>query len=216
MVFVFSRDDALARAEQEISENRLLGFRSRTVLLDKRLPCSKNPLPERTLVASVVEATGKQYTYCSFHIPPGSNWDELKSQTLETIARWIASQPTPLVFGIDANAPKTDHPGIRRNEWWWEDSEPLLLGSNPLHKLRDAYRVFLEAHPDEMARVMQARPCGPLAVSHLRGKRTKTECRYDFVYVSSEIVVQRVAYLFEEAVRASSDHAVVIADLQVA
>lgn len=69
----------------------------------------------------------------------------------------------PLVFGIDANTPKTDHPDISRNEWWWED-EPLLLGPKPLHDLQDAYRLFLEANPAELARVVAARPTGPLAV----------------------------------------------------
>jgi exonuclease III len=170
--------------------------------------------PERSLVASV-EAKSLRFTACSFHTPPGSNWDAIKPQTLETLARWLACQATLLVVGIDANAPKTDHPDIHRNEWWW-DSEPYMLGGEPIHMLKDAYRLFLEAHPEELARIVQARPRGPLAVSHIRGTGIrKTECRYDFIYVSPGVVVRHASYRFEEAVRAASDHAVVVVDLEI-
>ncbi len=121
----------------------------------------------------------------------------------------------PLVFGIDANTPKTDHPDISCNEWWWKD-EPLLLGARPLHGLKDAFRLFLEANPAELARVVAARPTGPLAVSHIRGNRRKmTECRYDFIYISSEIQVHRVHYRFDESVRAVSDHALVTGEFEL-
>jgi hypothetical protein len=165
-------------------------------------------------VASVV-ANGHQITACSFHTPPGANWGDVKPRTLKAIARWLPSQSLPLVFGIDANTPKTDHPDISRNEWWWED-EPLLLGATPLHALKDSFRVFLESHPAELARATAARPDGPLAVSHIRGNRRKmTECRYDFIYVSSDITVHRVDYWFDNSVKFVSDHAMVIADLEV-
>src|SRR5215831_2197628 len=108
--------------------------------------------PERSLVVSL-QVVGKQLTACAFHIPPGSNWKESKPQTMESIARWLAAQPTPLMFGIDANAPKTDHPDLSCNEWWW-DAEPTLLGPSAIHKLKDAYRLFLEAHPGELAKIL--------------------------------------------------------------
>jgi hypothetical protein len=121
----------------------------------------------------------------------------------------------PLIFGIDANTPKTDHPDISRSEWWWED-EPLLLGPRPLHGLKDALRLFLEANPAERDCVVAARPTGPLAVSHIRGTRRKmTECRYDFIYISSEIQVHRVDYRFDKSVRAVSDHALVTGEFEL-
>jgi len=170
--------------------------------------------PERALVVSL-DAPGRQVTACSFHTPPGASWDEVKPRTLKIIARWLRSQPVPLIFGIDANTPKTDHPDISRNEWWWKD-EPLLLGPAPLHALKDAFRLFLEAHPAEKARVVRKRPNGPLAVSYLRGtRRKKTECRYDFIYVSSDIRVKRVQYRFDTAVKRASDHALAIGDFEI-
>lgn len=168
--------------------------------------------PERSLVVAL-KARGHRLTACSFHAPPGINWGEIKPRTLKTIARWLGRQPSPLVFGIDANAPKTEHPDISCNKWWWED-EPLLLGATPLHGLKDSLRIFLNANPAEFARVVRARPNGPLAVSHIRGNGlNRKQCRYDFVYVSSNVRVRSVQYNFDRRIRALSDHALVTADL---
>jgi endonuclease/exonuclease/phosphatase family metal-dependent hydrolase len=177
-----------------------------------RLP--KIAFPERSLVA-LLRVERRLLTTCSFHVPPGANWGETKPQTMRAIAQWLADQSPPLIFGIDANSPKIDHPQISRNEWWWE-GESSLLGDRPLHQLRDCYRLFLDADPARLARVIRVRPNGPLAVSYFRGHRqSRTACRYDFIYVSPEIRVRRVQYLFDRAVRATSDHAIVIADLQL-
>jgi hypothetical protein len=120
-----------------------------------------------------------------------------------------------LIFGIDANCPKTDHPDIQRNEWWWED-EQLLLGATPLHKLRDVFRVYLANNPNELAGIVDARPNGPLAISHVRGSgRQTTECRYDFIYATPDVRVDKVAYVFDDIIREASDHALVITDLVV-
>lgn len=168
--------------------------------------------PERSLVASV-ESEGESLTVCSFHTPPGANWGEVKPRTLKTIARWLPLQTTPLIFGIDANCPKTDHPDIRQNEWWWPE-ESLLLGDPPIHSLRDVLRVYFMTHPRELARAVAARPNGPLAVSHVRGNSRKmTDCRYDFIYATPNVEVEAVSYVFDDTIKAVSDHALVVADL---
>jgi len=150
--------------------------------------------PERTLVAEMV-AGQSSLTACSFHTPPGASWKKIKPQTLVTIARWLAARSGTTVFGIDANCPKTDHPDIQRNDWWWPD-ESMMLGPSPLHSLKDAYRTYLEGHPDEWQRVVAARPNGPLAVSHVRGNsRKRTDCRYDFIYVTEDVRVAAVGDL---------------------
>jgi len=40
-------------------------------------------------------------------------------------------------------------------------------------------------------------------------------CRYDSIRVSPRISVKDVRYLYEEAVQAGSDHALVIADIEL-
>jgi endonuclease/exonuclease/phosphatase family metal-dependent hydrolase len=67
-----------------------------------------------------------------------------------------------------------------------------------------------------MEEIASRRPAGPLAISHIRGNRRKmTECRYDFIYISPELDVLEVKYLYEESVQAGSDHALVTALLKV-
>src|SRR5262249_35975228 len=99
-------------------------------------------LPERSLVV-VADSDSGPVTLGSFHTPPGANWGgRIKSQTLTAIAEWLSEQKGNVVFGIDANAPKTDHPSHKDNKWW-RKGEPVLLGSSPAHQLQDAYRLFL-------------------------------------------------------------------------
>ncbi|MGE0736607.1 MAG: hypothetical protein AB7P50_17820 [Alphaproteobacteria bacterium] len=162
--------------------------------------------PERTLVVRVRSAAGKA-TICSFHIPPGVSWGVVKPQTEKAIAEWLSEQEGSTIFGIDANAPKTDHPNAAENEWWWED-EPLLLGQKPLHQLRDAFREFVGERPDILEEIRRVRPSGPLAISHYRGRGSKrTACRYDFIFVSQDVAVDKVEYIFDQTL---SDHALVV------
>jgi exonuclease III len=171
------------------------------------------PFPERTLIVKI--DSGVEMTMCSFHTPPGASWGKIKPQTLRAIAEWLAKQSGHTIFGIDANAPKTDHPIFDQNEWWWED-EPALLGHSPLHELRDCLRLYLAERPRMMEEIVSRRPTGPLAISHRRGNRRKMiECRYDFIYISPGLDVLEVNYLYEESIQAGSDHALVTALLKV-
>jgi hypothetical protein len=170
------------------------------------------PLPERTLVVEV-DVADDPFTVCSFHAPPGVNWKALKPQSLVALARWLSTRQGPLLVGMDANTPKTDHPDIHQNEWWWKE-EPLLLGAQPLHHLHDALRVWLAAHPSEAEQLYALRPRGPLAISHRRG-HTKTPCRYDFISTTPDFTPTSIDYLYNEAIQAGSDHALVVADLQL-
>jgi hypothetical protein len=103
------------------------------------------PLPERALIVEV-DFADDPFTICCFHAPPGVNWKDLKPKSLVTLANWLSSRQGPILVGLDANAPKTDHPDIYQNEWWWKD-EPLLLGAQSHHHLHDVLRVWLAAHP---------------------------------------------------------------------
>ncbi len=183
-------------------------FRSKSSFL-----LEEAPLPERALIAEVETLTGP-LTLCSYHTPPGATWREKKPQSLVALAKWLANQPTRVIVGMDANAPKSDRLYIEQNEWFWE-KEPLMLGAQPLHVLRDSLRVWLTAHPLEAARLQAHSPHGPLAVSYNRGwgKKLFIPCRYDFIYITPDFGVSEVLYLYEEAIQAGSDHALVVEDL---
>jgi endonuclease/exonuclease/phosphatase family metal-dependent hydrolase len=167
--------------------------------------------PERALVAQTFSPAGP-LTVCSFHIPPGASWGNVKTQTQKAIAVWLSGKRGPVIVGIDANSPKTDTPIHDEVEFWPMD-EPLLLGPKPLHRLRDAFRLFLADRPAILDEIQHARPTGPLAVSHRRGSGTeRTPCRYDFILVSPQVKVDHVEYVFDESL---SDHALVAGQFEV-
>jgi endonuclease/exonuclease/phosphatase family metal-dependent hydrolase len=168
--------------------------------------------PERALVANALcEST--PLTVCSFHIPPGATWGMVKPETMKAIAEWLGSQHGSVVVGMDANSPKTDHPDQLKSEWWWKD-EPALLGPTPLHRLRDAFRVFLGDRQDLFDAIKTSRPAGPLAISYLRGSKVKNiPCRYDVILVSPEVAVSSVEY--HRLNDALSDHALVVSHLEL-
>ncbi len=165
--------------------------------------------PERALVTRTRSEFG-DLTVCSFHIPPGTNWGEIKPQTVKAIATWLSKEGGCILLGIDANAPKIDHPSLAENKWWWAD-ERLLLGPTPLHRLKDAFRIYLNDNPKLLDEILRERPNGPLEISHYRGRGAqRTACRYDFIFVSPDIRVERVKYIFDPAL---SDHALVVGHL---
>lgn len=79
-------------------------------------------------------------------------------------------------------------------------------------------RTWLEGRPEEMARIREERPEGPLAISHRSGKTRQhpgNPRRYDHIYATrTDFRVDHVEYLYDQACAAGSDHAVVIADLR--
>ena len=173
------------------------------------------PLPERALIVEI-EGPAGPLTVCSFHTPPGASWGQIKPKALVALAQWLAQQQTRVLVGMDANAPKIDHPHIEQNEWWW-DKEPLMLGAQAIHPLKDAFRVWLAAHPEEAEQLYVRYPHGPLAVSHVRGRgASSTPCRYDFIYITPEFSVADICYRYDEAIQAGSDHALVLSDLTYA
>ncbi len=168
------------------------------------------PFPRETLVGRF-ESPRCFITACSFHTPPGATHKELKPKSLRMLAEWLGFDKKQFILGIYANAPKIDHPDITKSEWWWQD-ETQLLRANPLHNLKDALRIYLDSHPDISQRSQKVSANEPLAVSYIRGN---TDCRYDFILVTPDISVHSVEYLYKESIKAGSDHAIVVAELEV-
>ena len=172
------------------------------------------PFPEKCMIVDA-ELDETVIKVCSFHTPPGVRVGELKPQSHMILAEWLKSRDFPVVLGIDANAPKVDHPDITKSEWWFPD-EPILLGEQKIHDLRDAFRDYLMSNPDLFETIKQKWPKGPLALSHITGKGTNPkERRYDFIFVTPDISVKKVEYIFDKACAAGSDHALVYAQLEV-
>lgn len=177
-------------------------------------------LPERTLVCEFSD-----HIVCSFHAPPGVNWGIEKPRQAVKIAQWLATVDRPVWFGIDANTPEIYHPDFQQTQTHYhtgirelngEPGDDLLVGPNKIHGLRDAWRIYLEAHPHLLETLRSKYPAGPLATSHRTGKRKNSSGnrrRYDSIWVSNNYQVGQVTYLYDESIAAGSDHALVIAEL---
>lgn len=179
------------------------------------------PAPEKTLTARV--SLGETLVSLgSFYVPPGSgrNWGhDWKRRTLIELATWLALSPGPTVIGLDANSPWRDHPDVASNEYYrdgkTDDRHEYALHDphRALHRKRDALRVYLEEHPERLDEIRKERPDGPLAISYVR--RARGPCRYDHIFVSTDVRVVRVEYMYE-SIRSMSDHALVFAELELA
>ncbi|MGH8990033.1 MAG: endonuclease/exonuclease/phosphatase family protein [Acidimicrobiia bacterium] len=177
-------------------------------------------LPYRTIAARLLIDGRHPLIACSFHARPaaGRHGMGAKKPAFHVgVARWLEHQPGPLVFGIDANTPSQEglDPGQTRFCWptttgspWGEDQ---LLGPDVTGRA-DAYRRYLARNPARAQAHTAARPHGPLAVSHMLAKGP---VRYDHLWVTDDIGVERVRYLHRSAVRAGSDHAAIVAVLDV-
>lgn len=174
------------------------------------------PLPERSLAVRLALGPRELWA-CSFHALTGSGFGHAKPVMFRALTRWLEARWLPCVFGIDRNTPKVDHPELSKCEWWWpgEEQEPLMFGEAAPHECEDALRKHLAAHPLRLEALRQAHPEGPLATTHERGK-DRVPSRYDAIYVSPSWRVLKIEHLLDAGVAAGSDHALVVAELELA
>lgn len=180
--------------------------------------------PEKLLAVDLDDREGVSFTLASYHAYAGRvGEDEYdKPRLTSQVAVWAEGEGGPMVLAMDANSPWVDHPEPEQVECCFDLPGVRHLERRLLHPrdarygLRDALRTRLEQHPEEMAQVRAERPTGPLAISHRTGrtsKRAGNPRRYDHVYVSADFDVLDVRYLYEEALVAGSDHALVLCEV---
>jgi len=182
-------------------------------VLTPALPTPDELLSNRSLAVTAVHA-GSALTLLSCYAPTNTGRGRKeRSGYFNTLAARLSAVSTPVVLGMDANGPRVDHPDIKQSRWWTEE-EALVLGTGT--QTEDVLCLWYADHPADLKRRVQYYPNGPLADSYHRGRRGKyLRCRYDSIRVSPDISVIDVHYLYEEAVQAGSDHALVVADIEL-
>jgi hypothetical protein len=181
------------------------------------------PLPERILLAETI-VDEQELIAVSYHAPPGVNWGIIKPRQAVAFARWLSAQKGPVLLGADANTPLIDAVDFAATRTHWhtgsrhlngEPGDDLLFGPGKIHPLEDGLRRWLADHPAEAAAYAD-RPAGPMPITHRTGKRRNspgTARRFDSIWITGHWVVQHIAHLYDEAIAAGSDHAIVVADL---
>ena len=128
-----------------------------------------------------------------------------------------------MLFAGDFNTPATDHPDHAMIRTHWHTGhrnlaglpgDDLLVGPNEIHALRDVFRTWLDDHPVAARQIRESFPEGPLAISHRTGT-PRNPRRYDAIWASPHFSVKDVQYLYEPAVEAGSDHALVLSDIEL-
>ncbi len=181
------------------------------------------PLPEK-MMAATVQLNGVDTTVVTYHAPTGVQHKLKKPVQAVQLARWLASVQGPVVLGGDFNTPKVDPPdrGGIRTHWHLGDDklnglpgDDLLVGPEPVHGLEDVLRLHLANRPEDLDVIRVDRPDGPLMTSYCTGGAGKRRYRYDAIWVTSQFTVGSVEYVYDEAIEAGTDHALVLAGLTV-
>jgi len=179
------------------------------------------PLPEKVMAASV-DLDGVTTTVVTYHAPTGVQHKLKKPEQAVCLAQWLASMEGPVILGGDFNTPKLDPPDQSdiRTHWHSGDKkldglpgDDLLVGPKPIHGLQDAFRLYLGDHPDELDVIRADHPSGPLATSYCTNSSGDNKYRYDAIWVSAHFAVESVEYVYDQAIDAGTDHALVQADL---
>jgi exonuclease III len=179
-------------------------------------PCAQPPEPAtdgRVLCGTAVcERTALLLISC--YAPTNTGLGRSgRSAFFATLGRQLTDAPAPMVLGMDANGPRVDHPDLSQSVWWTPEEEAVLGTDAPTS---DALRLWYAEHPVDFKRRTRYYPHGPLADSYHRGRKGKyVRSRYDSIRVSPGIHVLDVRYLYDDAVQAGSDHALVVADIEL-
>jgi len=180
------------------------------------------PFPESCLFASI-DTRDRHLTAVSFHAPHAAG----RSQSERTwrIARKNAAY-RQLVEGLNATT-GTVIVGMDGNVW----TDPVELHTvdpdhpqvdvlsfhlkDPPHRVIDVYRTWL-SHPDQRSELLRLQPDGPLATTYNRRKSGEPKYeRMDRVYATADVTVTGVCHGYQEARAVGSDHAFVVASLEV-
>ncbi|HLG00159.1 MAG TPA: endonuclease/exonuclease/phosphatase family protein [Acidimicrobiia bacterium] len=181
--------------------------------------------PERSFAERAVGAEmavgDRSFTACSWHAAHAQGKPENLIRKMRGYAALskFAAKTRPLIIGMDGNVrddstelrvpdPKSNRP-----------DEHAFHGVDPAHGMVDAFRSFLDAHPDERRRVnaMRQGDDTPLALTHItKGGNRPRYRRMDRIYISPEFTCTEIRHEFADAVMAGSDHAYVLATLEFA
>ncbi len=177
----------------------------------------------RSLLVEIGGA-GHRFAACSFHATPGTGRygpkpgklvHEYKPFFHGGVALALSRLEIPFVFAIDANEPRSETLGSVA--FHWVDGRlgarkmSALLGLEPAHRARDLQREHLAATGDPPANESYLALTYTTHQGGPRGGR-----RFDSIWATPEFVLRNFSTHYEKALAAGTDHALLIADLDLA
>ena len=168
----------------------------------------RSVFPERTLI-SELEIENTPLRILNFHSLTGVGYRHAKSSNFSSIADYLHAFPVD-IFSCDANEPNIDALDIEDMVFFDNGDKgkcaSLVFGRDKVHELNDVWRththatgLFLNLESQEL----------PISYA-INSKLLK---RYDFIYAAKHFQPIAINYLYNTSILASSDHAMVVADL---
>lgn len=170
--------------------------------------------PERTLFVLCSGPFGP-IRVAAFHSLTGVGYHKGKATNFASIADYLQLHGAELDFlCFDANEPVQDSVDVDKIVFSSRDKGKvkkvaLIMGKQRVHKLSDSYVEYLRSRGEAPTR-------DPLAVSYKTGKpkQKHAEKRYDYIMHSRRWRVTNCEYPYDESIKATSDHAAVVADYE--
>lgn len=172
---------------------------------------NRTPLPDRTGYVTF-QKEGHHIKLLGLHSITGVDYKKTKSIQFYSFAESIDSIKPDFVC-MDINEPKTDHPNIDEIEFNTNKDKGKGIKTFFLemyrHGLQDALR-----HVSKSLTI-------PLTVSYKTNKNgsldnIKFYKRYDYIFVNlNKYHVEEVTYLYDDSIKAGSDHAMIICDVHL-
>ncbi len=162
-------------------------------------------MPERTVWATLKTAT-KQIKVLSVHSLTGCDYKRAKSEQYLSISDFVYYFK-PDIIGMDANEPKVDSCQLEQMQFYSNKGNGAKCFFNSIirENLIDAYVKANDLLQNEDVKV--------LPISHkVKGGEF---VRYDFIFIHESFAIERCEYLYEQAIEAGSDHALILANVLV-
>lgn len=205
--------------------NRGLGLviaYSSNITLIKYNLLKRTLFPERTLHA-IFSCNNYKFGVLGFHALTGVGYKKAKSSQFASIADYIDKNEIDIDFlCFDANEPKTDSYDISNIEFHDQQgdkgySASLIMGENRVHKLNDAYREYISLNYNSLSKQTKQKIKDKLGTDLLKTSHIITgggKKRYDYIFCSSRCNVINLEYRLAEAIKAGSDHALVVGEFK--
>lgn len=190
------------------TDNRRLGVMfilSKDIIINNSGVFERCFFPERTLYAEImVNAVRRRIV--NFHSITGVSFKMGKAVLYRRFAESI-NDFKPDIVSMDANEPKVDHYDISKMQFFdqGDSGKGAKVFFDELIKcgLVDAYASKYDISEYKFEE--------PLVVSHIINKTIYK--RYDFIFVKEDLEAKSIDYYYQEACEASSDHAMIVADI---
>lgn len=167
------------------------------------------PFPDRTGFVTISKDS-ENISLMGLHSITGVDYKKAKSIQFFSFAEAVNTIKPDFVL-FDANEPKIDHPDINKIEFYSnkDNGKGAKTFYDEMNK-NDLYDVY---------RMISDNNTIPLAVSYKTNKISKAindnfQKRYDYIFANTvKYRIDSAYYLFDEAIEAGSDHAMIICDV---